>query len=66
MRGMGTKRSKNGFVEIHGQFEGNHVNGKGYKKWKRIVSVPSNLNPSKTNKITEFYIYRGHLRDSKI
>ena len=37
MKGMGTKRLKNGMVEIHGPFEGNQVTGKGYKKWKRVV-----------------------------
>jgi hypothetical protein len=37
MKGTGTKKLKNGMVEIHGCFDGNSVNGKGYKKWKRVV-----------------------------
>jgi hypothetical protein len=37
MRGLGTKRIRNGLIEIHGVFEGNSANGKGYKKWKRVV-----------------------------
>ena len=35
MKGMGTKRLRGGLIEIHGFFENNLVNGKGYKKWKR-------------------------------
>jgi hypothetical protein len=37
MKGLGTKKLRNGMVEIHGVFDGNSVNGKGYKKWKRVV-----------------------------
>ena len=59
MRGMGTKRQ--GGVEIHGMFENNKVNGKGYKKWKRV----SNNNGCR-NKIVEFYLYRGMLKESRI
>lgn len=36
MKGLGTKRMRYGGVEIHGIFDNNCVNGKGYKKWKRI------------------------------
>ncbi len=75
MKGMGTKRLKNGMVEIHGPFEGNQVTGKGYKKWKRVVvhqTSTNNLNQSASNaatltkglstsihRVTEIYIYRG-------
>jgi hypothetical protein len=37
MKGLGTKKLKNGMVEINGVFDGNSVNGKGSKKWKRLV-----------------------------
>jgi hypothetical protein len=37
MKGLGTKKLRNGMAEIHGYFENNQVNGKGYKKWKRFV-----------------------------
>ena len=37
MKGFGTKKLKNGMVEIHGVFDGAYVNGKGHKKWKRVV-----------------------------
>ncbi len=40
MKGLGTKKLKNGQVEIHGIFDNNLVNGKGYKKWKRFVHKP--------------------------
>lgn len=41
MKGAGTKKLKNGMIEIHGTFENNQVFGKGYKKWKRIVTIPN-------------------------
>lgn len=79
MKGLGTKRLKNGMVEIHGAFDGNQVNGKGYKKWKRVVvhQTSSNvLNTSvqnvgkglstSTHRVTEIYIYRGQMKDSRI
>lgn len=82
MKGLGTKRLRNGMVEIYGNFDGNSVNGKGYKKWKRVVvhntSMNNNpntsMNGAQTNKnlstsvhrVTELYIYRGTMKDSKI
>ena len=89
MKGTGTKKLKNGMVEIHGCFDGNSVNGKGYKKWKRVVihqtqnqNPQQNLNQSLGNatssamlsknlstsihRVTEVYIYRGTMRDSRI
>lgn len=38
MKGLGIKKLRNGMVEIQGVFDGNLVNGKGYKKWKRVVT----------------------------
>lgn len=34
MRGHGIKKIRWGEVEISGYFNGQHVNGKGYKKWR--------------------------------
>ena len=37
MKGQGVKKSNNGTIEISGFFDGrNLVNGKGYKKWKKV------------------------------
>ena len=37
MKGQGIKKSNNGTIEISGFFDGrNFVNGKGYKKWKKV------------------------------
>lgn len=87
MKGIGTKKLRNGMVEIHGFFDGNSVNGKGYKKWKRVVvhqtssNLNQGLNDSKLNagavssnknlstsvhRVTEIYIYRGSMKDSRI
>jgi hypothetical protein len=83
MKGLGTKRLRNGMVEIYGNFDGNSVNGKGYKKWKRVVVhntansqsalLQQNNNSSKmgplstsVHRVTEVYIYRGQMKDSKI
>jgi hypothetical protein len=49
MKGIGTKRLKNGMVEIHGAFDGNQVNGKGYKKWKRVVVHQTSSNALNTS-----------------
>lgn len=38
MKGLGTKKINNGMIEIHGVFDNNLVNGKGYKKWKRFIA----------------------------
>lgn len=39
MKGIGTKKMNNGALEIHGTFDGESVNGKGYKKWKKFTPV---------------------------
>jgi hypothetical protein len=41
MKGLGTKKIRNGAIEIHGNFDGHNVNGRGYKKWKKFVNVTS-------------------------
>jgi hypothetical protein len=38
MRGYGVKKINNGSMEISGHFDcKNMVNGKGSKKWKRVI-----------------------------
>ena len=74
MKGLGTKKLRNGMVEIQGMFDGNSVNGKGSKKWKRQVVHQTNSSTTGTHKnlstnvhrVTEVYLYRGNMRDSKI
>lgn len=39
MKGLGTRKLRNGAIEIHGYFDRSLVNGKGYKKWKRFINV---------------------------
>jgi len=68
MRGIGTKKMKNGSVEIHGFFDHNSVNGKGYKKWKKFMTKKNSLGGGSRmgTRQVEFYIYRGNLKDSQI
>jgi hypothetical protein len=42
------------------------VNGKGYKKWKKMFWVKQTVFPYKLQKIEEIFVYRGNLRDSMI
>lgn len=37
MKGKGVKRLNGGELEIGGIFEKNTVNGKGHKKWSKVV-----------------------------
>lgn len=37
MKGFGTKKLRNGQVEMQGYFDKNLAQGKGYKRWKKIV-----------------------------
>ena len=62
MKGLGTKKLRHCILEIHGIFDNNLVNGKGYKKWKRYTQN----NGAKPARQSEFYVYRGMLRDSRI
>lgn len=82
MKGLGTKKLRNGMVEINGVFDGNFVNGKGYKKWKRVVvhqnPTTSNMNnqsnsafntkalSTSVHRVTEIYVYRGNMKESRI
>lgn len=68
MKGLGTKRMRNGAVEIHGVFDNHSVNGKGYKKWKRIAQTGGTLSQlqNRQNRLNEYFTYRGQLKDSRI
>ncbi|CDW82176.1 UNKNOWN [Stylonychia lemnae] len=66
MKGVGTKRLRNGQIEIHGIFDRNQVNGKGYKKWRRTFAGGSTSYMVKGTRLTEYFVYRGNLKDSKI
>ena len=41
MKGTGTKKLKNGMVEIHGCFDGNSVNGKGHTVVSSTARAPT-------------------------
>lgn len=63
MKGLGTKKLKNG-IEIHGTFDNANVSGKGYKKWRR-VTYAGRINHAKNKKV-EIFIYRGTLNNGII
>lgn len=63
MKGQGTKKLKFGAIEIAGNFSnGGEVNGKGLKKWRKIIKNSNSRQP----KQYEYYIYRGNLENSQI
>ena len=65
MKGMGTKITNNGAIEISGFFDGNGlVHGKGSKKWKKRFYEQQQYYPYKKIKNEETYFYRGNLKDS--
>ena len=56
MRGHGVKVSNGGMIEISGSFDSNGlVNGKGYKKWKKVNWTQDTCYPYKKIKIEESY-----------
>ena len=65
MRGQGIKKLKWGEIEISGFFNNQHVNGKGYKKWRQYIkkNVKSLTNKREIKHI-EWFIYRGDLDNS--
>lgn len=63
MKGQGVKKLKFGAIEIAGNFSnGQEVNGKGLKKWRRLVKSAG----SRATKQYEYYIYRGQMENSQI
>ena len=57
MRGQGVKKLKFGSIEISGTFSnGQEVNGKGLKKWRKAVKGTVG---TRIGKQYEYYIYRG-------
>ena len=67
MRGNGVKISNNGMIEISGNFDSNGlVNGKGYKKWKKVSWTQDTSYPYKKVKNEESFHYRGDLKESQI
>lgn len=65
MRGVGTKKSNNGCIEISGNFDSlNLINGKGHKKWKIVKWEKSKCYPYNNTKIEEIFVYRGELKDT--
>ena len=55
MKGQGVKKLKFGAIEITGNFSnGQEVNGKGLKKWRRVIKTGN-----RAIKSYEHFIYRG-------
>ena len=52
MKGMGTKKLKHCLLEIHGIFDNNLVNGKGYKKWKRYALTSNSTTYQNSQKLS--------------
>ena len=62
MKGQGTKKLRWGAIEISGNFSnGQEVNGKGLKKWRRVIKGSGGARAAKQY---EYFIYRGNLEDS--
>ena len=60
MKGEGVKKLNWGQVEIGGHFSYGHVNGKGYKKWRKTVFKTINGQQGQRQvKAYEWFIYRG-------
>jgi hypothetical protein len=66
MRGQGVKKLRWGEVEITGVFNGQHVNGKGQKRWRVQITVPSTNPKQPPTKKTEWCVYKGELNQSQI
>lgn len=62
MRGAGVKKLKFGAIEVSGNFSnGQEVNGKGLKKWRKQIK---SQNMQSKIKHYEYFIYRGNLENS--
>lgn len=66
MRGNGVKKIRWGEIELSGFFNGQHINGKGLKKWRTFVSKSIKGTKMRETKVAEWYIYRGELKQSQI
>jgi len=65
MLGNGVKKIRWGEVEIQGYFNGQHVTGKGVKKWRVITTkMTKSATKQRETKVTEWYVYRGELENS--
>jgi hypothetical protein len=58
------KKIRWGEIELSGNFLGQQINGKGYKKWRNFVTKTIKGVKPRETKVAEWYIYRGDLEHS--
>jgi hypothetical protein len=67
MRGQGIKKIRWGEIQLEGYFNGQHINGKGVKKWRTFnVKEIKGTTKSRETKVPEYFIYKGDLEQSQI